>query len=191
MKIVVVIFGLMGTGKTTLARELGAALGWPVLHSDAVRKNLAGLTPTTRMPLKFGEGIYSKDFSKGMYAEMRRLAGEYLQSAPGVILDGSYIKAEERLKVRQMAGEAGAVAVFVCCHCPPEVARERMARRAQDPQAISDGREELMAAQEADFDPPTAAGEPLLLLDTDREVAVVVREARDFIAQHQFQRRDE
>lgn len=181
MKIVVVIFGLMGTGKTTLARELGQALGWPVLHSDAVRKTLAGLTPTTRMPLSFGEGIYSKDFSQGMYAEMRRQAREFLVTGPGAILDGSYIKAQERARVREMAQAAGAAAVFVCCQCPRQVARERMARRLADPQAISDGREELMSAQEAAFDAPGAADEPLLLLDTDREVAAVVAAAREFI----------
>jgi predicted kinase len=182
MKMVVVIFGLMGTGKTTLARELGLALGWPALHSDAVRKTMAGLHPTTRMPLKFGEGIYSKEFSQGMYREMRRQAREFLQSAPGVILDGSYIKAVERAKVREMARDAGAAALFICCRCSREVARERMARRAADPQAISDGREELMCAQEADFDPPGPEDEPLLLWDTHREVPAVVAGARDFIS---------
>ena len=41
----VVIGGLPGTGKTTLAVALGDELGWPVLRSDEIRKELAGLDP--------------------------------------------------------------------------------------------------------------------------------------------------
>jgi aminoglycoside phosphotransferase family enzyme len=39
------IGGLPGTGKTSLANALHDELGWPVLHSDVVRKELAGLDP--------------------------------------------------------------------------------------------------------------------------------------------------
>ena len=42
-RLLVVIFGLMGVGKTTVARALGEARGWPVIHSDAVRKALAAV----------------------------------------------------------------------------------------------------------------------------------------------------
>ena len=80
----VVIFGLMATGKTTLARALGQALGLPVVESDRVRKLLAGLEPTTRAAVAFGQGIYAADFSARTYAEMRRQAaalrqGDYQQ----------------------------------------------------------------------------------------------------------------
>ncbi len=74
----VVIFGLMGVGKTTVAEALSQARGWPVIHSDAVRKELAGLTPTTRAHFEFGQGIYSEDFSQKTYSEMRRRAREML-----------------------------------------------------------------------------------------------------------------
>ena len=57
----------------------GRALGWPVIHSDAVRKTLAGLKPTDRVPVDFGQGIYNEDFSTRTYDEMLRLA----QSLPG------------------------------------------------------------------------------------------------------------
>ena len=60
----VVIFGLMGVGKTTVAEALGRARGWPVIHSDAVRKELAGLTPTTPAHFEFGQGIYDAGFSQ-------------------------------------------------------------------------------------------------------------------------------
>jgi predicted kinase len=70
----------MGVGKTTVARALGQARGWPVIHSDAVRKALAGLAPTTPARFEFGQGIYNEDFSQRTYTEMRRQAEELLEA---------------------------------------------------------------------------------------------------------------
>jgi predicted kinase len=42
----VVVCGLQGTGKSTLARRLAEASGFAVLSSDRIRKQLAGLPPT-------------------------------------------------------------------------------------------------------------------------------------------------
>ena len=179
---IVVVFGLMGTGKTTLARELGAALNWPVVHSDAVRKILAGLSPTTRMPLSFGQGIYSAAFSIRTYDEMRRMAAQYLAAAPGVILDGSYTRAAERAKVQQTGRELGARVLFVQCVCPPEVALKRMRQREQDPCSISDGRPELAPVQAQSFDPIDAADPDFVNLDTDRELTAVLRELKEWVA---------
>ena len=74
-RLIVVVFGLMGSGKSSRSRALAASLDWPVIHSDAVRKNLAGLKPTDRVPVEFGQGIYGEDFSTRTYDEMLRQAG--------------------------------------------------------------------------------------------------------------------
>ncbi len=181
MILVVVIFGLMGTGKTTLARALGEALGLKAIHSDAVRKTLAGLAPTDRAPLEFGQGIYADDFSTRTYTEMRRLAGAHLAAGRGVILDGSYKRAPERDLVRQLAREHGAGVVLVYCECAPQVARERLGIRLTDSAAISDGRVELFEAQARDFDPLGPGDRPLLRLDTGRELGVVLEELKGFV----------
>ena len=100
----VVIFGLMGVGKTTVAEALSRARGWPVIHSDAVRKELAGLTPTTPAHFEFGQGIYDAGFSQKTYSEMRRRAKEMLDAgATGVILDASF-KSVGRARPGQGAG---------------------------------------------------------------------------------------
>ena len=180
-RLVVMFFGLMGTGKTTQARALAAALNLPVIHSDAVRKGLAGLKPTTPTPEEFGKGIYDEDFSRRTYGEMLRLAREHLAAGRGVILDASYKRAEERELVRQLAREQGAEAVFVLCTCPLKTVKERLNRRAYNAEAISDGRTEILAAQARDFDPIEAADQPLLTLDTSREREIVTADLLDFI----------
>jgi predicted kinase len=180
-RLIVVIFGLMATGKTTLARSLGETLGWPVIHSDAVRKSLAGLKPTTRAPHRFGQGIYSEDFSRRTYTEMLRLAQGHLAAGQNVILDGSYKRALERKRVRQLARSGEAQVLLVYCECAPDVARERLGLRLTDPQAISDGRVELFEDQARDFDPLMPEDRPLLRLDTNREPGVVLEEIKDFV----------
>jgi predicted kinase len=176
--LVVVIFGLMGTGKTTVARALGEALGWPVVHSDAVRKTLAGLSPTTPTPTEFGKGIYDEDFSRRTYEEMRRQAGKHITEGRSVILDGSYKRVFERDLVRQLAQENGAAAIFLYCACPLEVVRERLGIRAQDPQSISDGREEILEAQAQDFDPVDFSQPDFWGVNTNREMPEILEKVK-------------
>ena len=180
-RMIVVVFGLMGTGKSSRSRALAASLNWPVIHSDVVRKNLAGLKPTDRVPVEFGQGIYDEDFSTRTYDEMLRQAETHLAAGHSVILDGSYKRAQERDRVRQLARKQGARVVFVYCECPPEVARERLGIRLTDPEAISDGRVELFADQARDFDPLAPEDRPLLRLDTTRDPAVVLEELKSFV----------
>ena len=64
---------------------------------------------------------------------------------------------------------------------PPQVARERLGIRLTDPAAISDGRVELFADQARDFDPLGPGDQPLLRLDTGRELNVVLGELKGFV----------
>jgi predicted kinase len=180
-RLIVVVFGLMGTGKSSRSRALAGALGWPVIHSDAVRKRLAGLKPTDRVSVAFGQGIYGEDFSTRTYTEMLRLAEAHLAAGRNVILDGSYKRTQERARVRQLARDRGARVLFVYCECPPEVARERLGIRLTDPAAISDGRVELFEDQRRDFDPLSPEDRPLLRLDTTRDPEVVLENLKSFV----------
>jgi predicted kinase len=179
--LVLVVFGLMGSGKSSRSRALAAALKWPVIHSDAVRKRLAGLKPTDRVPVEFGQGIYGADFSACTYDEMLRQAEAHLVAGRNVILDGSYKRAAERDRVRQLARGHEARVAFVYCECPPEVARERLGIRLTDPEAISDGRVDLFFDQARDFDAFAPEDRPLLRLDTTREPAVVLDDLKSFV----------
>jgi len=92
----VVLYGLMGTGKTSLGRYLGDRPGWQVVNSDVVRKRLAGLEENTRVWVPYGHGLYSAEMTARTFDEMFRLAGEELRQGARVVLDGSFKRQSDR-----------------------------------------------------------------------------------------------
>jgi predicted kinase len=178
----VVVFGLIAAGKTTLARSLSEQLGWVAIHSDWVRKALAGIPPTQRVAVPFGQGLYAPGMSGRTYDEMFRQAREHLQAGRGVILDGSFMRAVDRQRAREVAQDCGVPIFFILCVCSPEETGRRLAQRAANQQAVSDGREAILAEQQARFEPITdLAGVPVLTVATHRPAAVVVAEVLAFL----------
>jgi hypothetical protein len=148
-----VVFGLMGTGKTSLARALAQKTRWPVISSDETRKALAGIPPTARKWASFGKDLYSKTMSRKTYQTMKVQAGKRLRQGQSVIMDGSYKRQSERLALVALAEKTGARIRFLECRAPIKIIRQRLERRRQDPKAVSDGRWQIFDQQRRDFDP--------------------------------------
>lgn len=66
----VLVGGLPGTGKSTLAGGLSATTGWPLLRSDVLRKELAGLSPSESATAAFQAGMYGAEATASVYAEL-------------------------------------------------------------------------------------------------------------------------
>ena len=92
--------GVMGSGKSTVARAVAARLGAIVIRTDAVRKRLGGVGIHERATTGFEEGLYTSDMSNRTYAKALRLAAEVLGAGWTVIVDGSFSKAAERAEAR-------------------------------------------------------------------------------------------
>jgi aminoglycoside phosphotransferase family enzyme/predicted kinase len=149
----VVVLGLMGTGKTSLAKELSKRTGWPLFSSDETRKILVGISPTSRKWESFGKGIYSETISRKTYRKMRTEAEKRLTLGQSVILDGSYKRQAERLVLMDLAKRTGSRIRFLECRAPVKIIQRRLDQRAWDAQTVSDGRWELFKQQRRDFDP--------------------------------------
>ena len=76
----IVLYGLMGSGKTNIARYLRETFGWHLLSTDAVRKQLAGIGENTRVYVPYNEGLYSPEMNKRTYEEVCRRAENLLQA---------------------------------------------------------------------------------------------------------------
>ena len=151
----ILISGLMGTGKSVIAKEIAPRLGAMILQTDVLRKELLGIVPTERHYEAFGAGIYSPEMSRKTYEEAHRQALSHLRSGRSVIIDASYKKSAERKEAIRTAQEAGADVFVVECTCPEEVVKERLDTRMSAPGEASDGRWDIYLAQKDDFDPIT------------------------------------
>lgn len=144
--VLLLVGGLMGTGKSTLAQRLAHELGGALLASDSVRKELADLDPAAPQATAFGQGIYTPDWSTRTYQTLWERAAALLAGGRSVILDASFARRADRLAAAAMvvaplpAGvriddppgvshDRGATAWFVECVCPRDVARARLAQR--------------------------------------------------------------
>lgn len=151
----VLVGGPPGTGKTTLASALGAATGWPVIHSDVVRKQRLGLDPGGPPPPDLAAGMYAPEAVAATYAAMVAEADPLLARGQSVILDASWTLDEERERARQLASAALADVVEIQCACPVGTARQRIRRRLADrpvgPVGASDATEEVASAMASRF----------------------------------------
>jgi hypothetical protein len=161
--------GLSGTGKSFLANALAARLGAVVISSDVVRKRLAGVEPTERHIEPWERGIYAPELTERTYEAMLEKAEPHLERGRPVILDATYLLRRYRQAARDLARRRGACYLAVECLAEESLARERLARRPEDPWTASDGRWEIFAVQRERFEPLTEVRkQELVRVDTVR-----------------------
>jgi predicted kinase len=175
-RFIVVFFGMTASGKSTLGKAWAAQYAAPYYNTDQVRKELAGLRASDRRPDRVGFGIYGADLTEKTYRTLLGRAGEDLAAGKQfVVLDGSYSRRGDRDRVRDLAARYGAKSVFVFCTCSEAAVRHRLALRAKDPEAVSDGRWEIYQHQQATFERPDDLVETdCLRLNTEQPVADMI-----------------
>lgn len=161
--------GLMGTGKTTLARGLAAATGAALLRSDVLRKESRGLPAGRPSPEGFAEGIYRPEITAETYRLLLEGARKEMAQGRPVVIDASFARAADRAEFRAAARRAGFPCLLFHATCPRETALERLDRREHGGGDASDGRRELFDPQAAAFESPES--EPgVLQVDTRNNV---------------------
>ncbi len=126
----VLVGGLPGAGKSTLAVELSDRLGWTVLHSDETRKDLVGLGHTDRNGDEYGRGSYDAATTDATYETLIDRARLLVGKGEPVILDASWSSARWREVARATADACFADFLEFRCDARSEVTRSRLAARA-------------------------------------------------------------
>lgn len=124
----IAVGGRSGSGKSLLAREIAALTGALVIRSDAVRKGLAGVAMTDRLPPE----SYTPEAAARVYAAMTDRAGRALAGGMPVILDAAHLDPQERATAEAIARTAGVPFDGVWLDAPRETLKTRAAARQGD-----------------------------------------------------------
>jgi predicted kinase len=143
---VYILCGLPFAGKSTLARELAARLGWTHLEVDAIHRER-------------GQGLHGEQLSRqswiDAYREAYRRLDELLRDQRTVLYDATNFRRAQRQRARQIAARHGATACVLYVTTPAMAAQQRLHQNRQLP-ARADVHDIDFAAVAAQFQPPTA-----------------------------------
>lgn len=170
MPILIVVCGIIATGKSTVAKKIFGATGIEMLRSDRVRKELAGMSPEEHAYEPYGKGIYSPEFSKKTYEEMMDRAKDRLSKGSSVILDATFSKKWQRQAAKEAALSEGARFLCIETVTPDEVIKRRAEQRTESGESISDGRLELLPQIRENFEEIEELDEgEHIVVDTSKE----------------------
>jgi hypothetical protein len=171
----IMLCGIMGTGKSEVARHLGQELCAHVLRSDEVRKKLYGLNTQSRDYSAYGYGLYTREATENTYQALMDSAQKLLTEGGSVILDASFIRQHYREMGSDVANSRGVKCILLECVCPDEILEKRLQLRQDQGTDVSDGRSSLLANQKADFEPITASKNcEHVVIDTSKDLHTVL-----------------
>ncbi len=126
-----IFFGQMGTGKTSLARAVAEKLGYEFIHFDnvmwlAINKN--------KMYSDNDEFLLSMDETLKVYDSMHTLAKFLLQQRKKVVLESMYFK-KQREEAIKIAKDMNIPYILIEVVCDENTIKERLEnRKKEDPQ---------------------------------------------------------
>jgi aminoglycoside phosphotransferase family enzyme/predicted kinase len=128
--LLIAMHGFSGSGKSTVAAALAAALEAIRVRSDVERKRLSGLHADARSRSAVGGGIYQSQVTERVYRRLCDLAETILDAGHSAIIDAAFLGRPQRDLLRALAERLNVTLVIVDCDAAPAVLRKRLAVRA-------------------------------------------------------------
>ena len=122
----IVVSGLPGTGKSYFCSKLAERLQFIILESDALRKAL------------FSSPGYSAAESGRLFRAIHLLIERLLKKGVSLILDATNLSERYRERLYSIAERLDVKLILVRVEAPPQVVRERLKARQENPENKSD-----------------------------------------------------
>jgi len=182
----IIVCGLPGTGKSTLARHLSSDMRGEILRTDLIRRELfkdASLEEVLKSndPMRYDlERIFDRQESipeeyqqkiwkqkEMVYDELLRRVETLLKKGKNVILDGTFYKRKLREKIYSIARKAGVPVYLVECQCPERIVEDRLKERKRTPDEASNvNRMEVYHKVREVYESPISDLVPTIMYDT-------------------------
>lgn len=126
-----IMHGPSGSGKSWLSERLVTSLHAIRVRSDLERKRLAGIQPGANAAAPVEKGIYAADFNHRTYSRLEDCAASALQAGINVIVDASFLNADDRALFHRLARQQRASFVIVSCQGDPIALAARTLNRSK------------------------------------------------------------
>jgi len=113
----VVVCGLPGVGKTTVAKRIADHVGGEILRTDVIRKEL------------FPDPTYADEETEAVYDTLIQRARERVVDGDAVVLDATFADERFRGDVRRMARDAADTFELVKVECDETTVKRRIEQR--------------------------------------------------------------
>jgi predicted kinase len=121
----VLLCGLPGAGKTTLARSLAPRVRAAHIESDRFRRQL------------FGEPVFSSRENDGLFRAIQSATRRLLQDGVSVVVDATNLTDADRTPFQRIAEAAHASLTVVAVEAPGAVIEARLEARSRQPNGYS------------------------------------------------------
>jgi uncharacterized protein len=176
----VVFMGLSGSGKSTIAKDLGPDS--VILRSDEVRKAMTGIDKADHRFAGFGGDIYSKSLTREVYCAILERALDEVRKGEKVIVDATYLKQNQRRNFYETCIEKGFNPFFVHCIADENVLRDRIKKRLEEGSDVSDADINILEHQIKDMEEPVELPfHRVLRLNTEAELHHIIGALKEFL----------
>ena len=151
---VVVLTGVVGTGKSTAADLISETLcDAVVVSSDRIRKRMAGLAATERAPATVEGGIYTEDDTRRVYAGLLERAQSIVISGRVAVLDATFSRHAQRAAAAEFARLRGVPVLLVETQCAQASVLRRLEARERVDDDPSDAGPAFFAEHVVRYEP--------------------------------------
>jgi aminoglycoside phosphotransferase family enzyme/predicted kinase len=176
----VVFMGLSGSGKSTIARDFSPNA--VILRSDEMRKEITGVGKGRHAYSSFGEGIYTPELTNRIYCLMLERAVECARMGKKVIVDATYLKADERRDFYETCIAQGQNPFFIHCFASEAVLKERIGKRMEAGTDASDADIAVLEHQlEHLEEPEELPSYRILRINTEDAIHNIIHALREFL----------
>ncbi len=130
----VLVGGLPGTGKSTLAQALASQASFELIRSDQIRKELAASSGLggARSDNVHAAGIYTPQWTEKTYQACLDRADAALLEGKRLLVDATFRQESHRRRFLELAATCGVPAVLLVCEANPNVVKSRLENRRDD-----------------------------------------------------------
>ncbi|MDQ3118409.1 MAG: AAA family ATPase, partial [Verrucomicrobiota bacterium] len=173
--LILAVMGRIGTGKSTVAKQLASELDWPVFSSDVIRKTLAGVPLTARTASDSRAEIYSEDTSKQTYNKLLEQGLAALVMHSGVVLDATFSSRAKRDLLRAECAKAHVPLQVIELVSDTAVIAKRLKAREGSATEVSDARLEDLEKLSGAYERPSELAPDLIEVATSGAVSDTVQ----------------